>query len=206
MCAGCCSCCTRGNNAPLQGGGGCGNLNEECCYGADDASLCIAGQCAPQEGVDEDSDITEFPCVCSETICVRNSEWVCPPDAVCPQTKVDLPPCGQEGQICCNGLGCDEDVNLSDGAEETENDVYVDLLCNQEFYDKETGQSTRCERPADVQVQSFDGCGNAFEKCCSGDSCDDDDFECRCVAPCYMQLATSVILCCFADSIPYVRE
>lgn len=175
----------------LQGGGGCGNLNEECCYDKDDAYLCRAGQCAPQEDVDE-SDIEKLPCVCAETVCVRNSQWVCPKDqAVCPQSKVDLPACGAEGQICCNGSGCDEVIDLSGG----EDEVSVELLCNEEFYDKETGQSTRCEMPADVVDQTFDGCGNAFEKCCSGDRCDDDEFECRCAIPTYMQPATNIMLC-----------
>lgn len=160
----------------LQLADGCGNLNEECCYKRDDLQLCTAGLCAPKASLTDETPINEIPCVCSETTCVRNVEY-CPDGAVCDQSSQTLDPCGQEGDPCCNGVSCDEDINIHD---DEDNPVYVDLICNQDFFDKETGQSTRCENPPAVLVQSHDGCGNAFEKCCSGERCDDEEFECRC--------------------------
>lgn len=157
----------------LQKGETCGNMNEDCCYGSDDAALCAVGACAPRNS--EETDIKEIPCMCSETICVRNVDY-CPDGAVCPQSAVEK--CGQEGDPCCNGISCDEEVSDGDSDE-----VAYDLLCNQDFFDKDTGQSTRCEKLPEILDQSFDGCGNAFEKCCGGERCDDDEFECRCMVP-----------------------
>jgi hypothetical protein len=154
-------------------------LNEACCYGDDNTDLCSVGICAPKVEVSDETPIEEFPCVCSETICVKNVEY-CPEGAVCDQSSTPLEACGQEGDPCCSGMSCDEDVNLSD---DEEDGVYIDLLCNQNYFNQENGQSTRCERPPEILDQSFDGCGNAFEKCCSGDRCDDEEFVCRCMDP-----------------------
>jgi hypothetical protein len=164
----------------VQMGEACGNMNEPCCYGDDDAPLCAAGDCAPSSDITDFTDIKQLKCVCSETVCVKNVQY-CPIDTVCQQSDAELEACGQEGDPCCNGISCDEDVLSDKGGE-----AIVDLACNQSFFDKETGQSTRCEFEvqAEVRLQSFDGCGNAFEKCCSGDRCDDEEFECRCAGPC----------------------
>jgi hypothetical protein len=157
----------------MQGLNSCGNLNQDCCY-EQEGLLCGAGLCDPGMPIPEANNFKAFPCLCSDTLCVRNAEY-CLPGAICDQTVI-LDDCGEEGQACCNGMNCNEDFADASGN-------HVDLLCDQDFFDDKTGQSTKCSRPVDSVLDQSFGVGGAGEKCVGGDSCDTPDLSCKCVCP-----------------------
>ena len=159
----------------LQRGDACGNLNEACCYGDAATPLCGAGICDPTHGdptlpLPNESNHKAWPCLCTNTRCVVNSEH-CPPGAICDQTAI-LEECGGLGEPCCTGIECNED-------DEDDAGNIIVLSCNADFFDDATGQSTRCEaEPEEVLDQSF-GVGGPGEKCNNG-ACKANDPELAC--------------------------
>ena len=156
----------------MQAADTCGNLNSDCCYDQPGQALCGVGLCDPGTPKPPLDNYKAFPCLCSNTICVKNAEY-CEPGAICDQTAI-LEECGGNQQPCCDGIQCNEDDYDEAGR-------VLALECDQSFYDAATGQSTKCaadNMDGETLDQSF-GTGGAGEKCTGGDSCDLPELSCQ---------------------------